>query len=238
MARLGRYHLADQPLHMIQRGNDRQAIFFHDGDYACYPRLLAEAARHHGCAVHAYVLMTNHVHLLLTPAAAEGPSRLMQWLGVRYVRHVNTTYQRSGTLWEGRFRAAPIESESHLLACYRYIELNPVRGHMVAGPGDYPWSSYCAHTEGVADPVVTDHALYEALGATAAERQAAYRTLFREVPDEAWIAELRAATNGGWALGSARFKAQIAAGRRATPLPRGRPQDEDDTEDGEQLSLL
>jgi putative transposase len=240
MARLGRYFLADQPLHVIQRGNDRQAIFFDDGDYACYRRLLAEAARHHGCAVHAYVLMTNHVHLLLTPSVGDGPSRLMQWLGMRYVRHVNRTYRRTGTLWEGRFRAAPIESEGHLLACYRYIELNPVRARMVAGPGDYPWSSYRAHAEGAADPVVTDHVLFGALGATAAERRAAYRALFREVLDEAWIADLRAATNGGWALGSARFKAQIAAasGRRAAPLPKGRPPDDDETEDGQQLSLL
>jgi putative transposase len=240
MARLGRYLLADQPLHVIQRGNDRQAIFFHDGDYACYRRLLAEAARHHGCAVHAYVLMTNHVHLLLTPSTAEGLSRLMQWLGVRYVRHVNTTYRRTGTLWEGRFRAAPIESESHLLTCCRYIELNPVRARMVAGPADYPWSSYRAHADGAADPVVTDHAMFAALGATAAERQAAYRALFEEVLDEAWMAELRAATNGGWALGSERFQAQIAAasGRRAARLPKGRPPLEDETEDGEQFSLL
>ena len=182
--------------------------------------------------------MTNHVHLLLTPGTADGPSRLMQWLGVRYVRHVNTTYRRTGTLWEGRFRAAPIESESHLLTCYRCIELNPVRAHMVAAPGDYPWSSYGAHADGTADPVVTDHVVFAALGATAAERHAAYRALFREALDEGWIAELRAATTGGWVLGSERFKAQIAAasGRRATQLPKGRPPDDD--ESGEQLSLL
>jgi putative transposase len=187
--------------------------------------------------VHAYVLMTNHVHLLLTPGTADGPSRMMQWLGVRYVRHVNTTYRRTGTLWEGRFRAAPIESDSHLLTCYRYIELNPVRAGMVAGPADYPWSSYHAHAEGTDDPVVRDHTLFAALGATAAERQAAYRALFGEVLEETWIAELRAATNGGWAVGSERFKAQIAAasGRRAAPLPRGRPVDEDETEAAEQL---
>ena len=164
MARLGRYFLADQPVHVIQRGNDRQAIFFHDNDYACYRRLLAGAARHHGCAVHAYVLMTNHVHLLLTPGTADGPSRMMQWLGVRYVRHINTTYRRTGTLWEGRFRAAPIESESHLLTCYRYIELNPVRAGIVVGPADYPWSSYRAHAEGAADPLVCDHPLFATLG--------------------------------------------------------------------------
>jgi putative transposase len=178
MARLGRYLLADQPLHVIQRGNDRQAIFFSDDDYACYRGLLAEAARHHGCAVHAYVLMTNHVHLLLTPGTAGGPSRLMQWLGVRYLRHVNMTYRRTGTLWEGRFRAAPIESESHLPTCYRDIELNPVRAGLVAAPADYPWSSHRAHAEGAADPAVSDHVLFAALGATAAERQSQPDHLF------------------------------------------------------------
>ena len=137
MTRLGRFFLADQPLHVIQRGNDRGAIFFRPEDHALYRTLLGEAARHHGCAVHAYVLMTNHVHVLLTPRAGGSVSRLMQWLGTRYVRRVNTAHRRTGTLWEGRFRSAPIESEAHLLACYRYIELNPVRAGMVAAPGDY-----------------------------------------------------------------------------------------------------
>jgi len=217
MARLGRYLLADQPLHAIQRGNDRQAIFFHDDDYVCYRRLLAESARHHGCAVHAYVLMTNHVHLLLTPSTAEGPSRLMQWLGVRYVRHVNTTYRRTGTLWEGRFRTAPIESEGHLLTCHRYIELKPVRARMVAGSGDYPWSSYRAHAEGASDPVVTDHPLFAALGATAAERQAAYRALFEEVLDEAWIAECAPQPTAGGRSGA------NGSRRRSPPRPAAEP---------------
>jgi len=240
MARLGRYPLADQPLHVIQRGNDRHAIFFADADYACFRRLLAEAARHHGCAVHAYVLMTNHVHLLLTPGAAGAMSRLMQWLGVRYVRHVNGTYRRTGTLWEGRFRAAPVDGEGHLLTCHRYIELNPVRARMVARPDDYPWSSARAHLEGAADAVLTDHPLLAALGPTAAERQAAYRELFREAIDETWMEELRAATNGGWAFGSDRFKQQIAtaAGRRATPLPKGRRPDDKEEGERQQLSLL
>jgi putative transposase len=238
MARLGRYILADQPLHVIQRGNNRQAIFFQTEDYAGYRELLGEAARHHGCAVHTYVLMTNHVHLLLTPRTAQALPRLMQWLGNRYVRHVNTRYRRTGTLWEGRYRAAPIDSETHLLACYRYIELNPVRAGMAAAPGDYPWSSYRAHAEGAADVLVSDHPLYAALGADARGRQAAYRALFREAPGEDWIAALRAATNGGWAFGNDRFKTQIAAaaGRRVAPLPKGRPPEQDT--DGDQLSLL
>jgi putative transposase len=238
MTRLGRYILADQPLHVIQRGNNRQAIFFEAEDYACYRGLLGEAARHHGCTLHAYVLMTNHVHLLLTPLTPEGLPRLMQWLGNRYVRHVNTTYRRTGTLWEGRYRAAPIDGESHLLACYRYIELNPVRAGMVAEPGDYRWSSYRAHAGGAADALVSDHPLFAALGVNAGERQAAYRALFREALGEDWIAGLRAATNGGWVFGNDRFKAQIAAaaGRRVAPLPKGRPPEEDI--DGDQLSLL
>jgi putative transposase len=148
MARLGRFLLADQPLHVMQRGNNRQAIFFADADYACYRDWLGQAARLYGCAVHAYALMTNHVHLLLTPGVADGLPRLMQWLGRPYVRHINAAYRRTGTLWEGRCRAAPIEGESHLLACYRYIELNPVRARMVARPDDYAWSSYSAHAAG------------------------------------------------------------------------------------------
>jgi len=238
MARLGRFFLADQPLHVIQRGNDRGAIFFRPEDFALYRTLLGEAARHHGCAIHAYVLMTNHVHVLLTPRAGGSVSRLMQWLGTRYVREVNTAYRRTGTLWEGRFRSAPIEGEAHLLACYRYIELNPVRAGMVAAPGDYPWSSHRAHAEGATDMLITDHPLYVALGADAAERQASYRVLFAEALSEQWIAGLRTATNGGWAFGGDRFKEHLAAAarRRVTPLPKGRPRDEDSPD--EQLSLL
>ncbi len=134
MARLGRYFLPDQPLHVIQRGNNRQAIFFAAEDYARYRDWLAEAAARAGCAIHAYVLMTNHVHLLATPARADSLPRMMQLLGRRYVRHVNAAYRRSGTLWEGRYRAAPIDSEAYFLACCRTIELNPVRAGMVDHP--------------------------------------------------------------------------------------------------------
>src|SRR5271166_996122 len=125
MARLGRYFLPDQPLHVIQRGNNRAPIFFDEADYRLYREWLTEAARRDGAAIHAYVLMTNHVHLLVTPREPDSLPRTMQSLGRRYVRHVNATYRRTGTLWEGRYRAAPIDSEAHLLACCRYIELNP-----------------------------------------------------------------------------------------------------------------
>jgi putative transposase len=225
MARLGRYFLPDQPLHLIQRGNNRGAIFFRDDDYARYRGWLAEAATDYGCAIHAYVLMTNHVHLLVTPRNEESLPRAMQSLGRRYVRYVNAAYGRTGTLWEGRYRAAPIDSEAYFLACCRYIELNPVRSGMVAHPRDYRWSSWRAHARGAQDGLVSEHALYRALGRSAAERQKEYRALFRPALDAGFVDALRAATNGGWALGDARFKRRVAkaSGRRVAPLPKGRP---------------
>jgi len=145
MARLGRYFLPGQPLHVIQRGNNRQAIFFDAADYRRYCDWLGAAAVEYGCAIHAYVLMTNHVHLLVTPAAPSSLPRLMQSLGRRYVRYMNATYRRTGTLWEGRYRAAPIDSETYFLACCRYIELNPVRAGMSAHPRDYHRPSALPH---------------------------------------------------------------------------------------------
>jgi putative transposase len=225
MPRLGRYFLADQPQHVIQRGNDRQAVFFSDEDREAYLAWLLAAADKHGCCIHAYVLMTNHVHLLTTPERADSLPRMMQSLGRRYVRHLNDAHRRTGTLWEGRYRAAPIDSEAYLMACSRYIELNPVRARMVRHPREHRWSSYRANALGAADALVTPHPLYRTLGRTAAERQASYRELFREKLGEEFIADLRAATNGGWALGDDAFKRRIAKGakRRAEKLPRGRP---------------
>ena len=238
VARLGRYFLPDQPLHVIQRGNNRQAIFFAAQDYGRYRGWLIEAARDYGCAIHAYVLMTNHVHLLATPASAETLPRLMQSLGRRYVRHVNWTYKRTGTLWEGRYRAAPIEGDAHFLSCCRYIELNPVRARLAAHPRDYPWSSYRAHADGEKDELVSDHALYRELGRTAAAREAEYRALFRAKLADGFVEALRQATNGGWALGGERFKRQIAkaVGRRVEPAPKGRPPKQ--RKDKRQLNLL
>jgi putative transposase len=225
MSRLGRYYLPDQPLHVIQRGNNREPVFFDPEDYRLYLGWLGEAASRHGVAIHGYVLMTNHVHLLATPGDALSVSRMMQSLGRLYVRRVNREYRRSGTLWEGRYRAAPVEAEAHLLACLRYIELNPVRARMVRKPGRYPWSSYRAHAEAAADPLLTDHALYRALGATPAARAKAYGGLVAEGLDPDFIDELRAATNGGWALGGAKWRAKVEriAQRRAAPRAPGRP---------------
>lgn len=230
MARLPRYFLPDQPQHVIQRGNNRQPIFFAAEDYARYLGWLAEAATEHGSAVHAYVLMTNHVHLLISPRTAESIPRTLQSLGRRYVRHVNLREQRTGTLWEGRYRATVVDSEAYLLACSRYIELNPVRARMVRHPRDYPWSSWAHHAEGKPDPLVRNHALYRALGGTPATRQQAYRDLFRTALDPGFVEDLRRATNKGWVLGGTRFRKRVAriAGRRAEPLPRGRPRKERD----------
>jgi putative transposase len=238
MARLGRYFIRDQVLHVIQRGNNRQAIFFALEDYMLYRSWLAEAAKKYGCPVHAYVLMTNHVHLLVTPGSAASLPRMMQSLGRRYVRHVNRLYRRTGTLWEGRYRAAPIDSGEHFISCCRYIELNPVRARMVAHPGDYRWSSYAAHARGSVDALASEHPLFKRLGRSAAEQQKEYRVLFRRKLDESFIDALRKATNGGWALGNGRFKREIAkrAKRRAAPLPQGRPSSQ--PEDKRQLNLL
>lgn len=225
MPRLGRYFLRDQPLHVIQRGNNRSAIFFCEEDYQRYRGWLGEAAAEYGCAIHAYVLMTNHVHLLVTPRRAESLPRAMQSLGRRYVRHINRAYRRTGTLWEGRYRAAPIDSEAYFLACCRYIEMNPVRAGMAAHPRDYPWSSWRAHALGAADALVSEHELYRALGRSPAERQKEYRALFRQALETGFVDALRQTTNGGWALGDRRFQREIAkaARRRAAPLPKGRP---------------
>jgi putative transposase len=230
MPRLGRYHIPDQPLHIIQRGNNRGPVFFDPEDYRLYLGWLGEAAERYGVAIHGYVLMTNHVHLLATPRDAGAVSRMMQSLGRLYVRHVNREYRRTGTLWEGRYRAAPIEAEAHLLACLRYIELNPVRARMVRKPERYPWSSYRTHADGAtaADPLLTEHALYLALGATPAARARSYRGLVEEGLDDGFMKDLRAATNGGWALGGDKWRAKVEriARRRATPRSPGRPRKE------------
>jgi len=179
MARLGRYFVPGQSLHVIQRGNDRSAIFFADDDYARYREWLIEAAAEHGVSVHAHVLMTNHVHLLLTPETAESLPRTMQSLGRRYVRFVNAHYRRTGTLWEGRYKAAPIDSDPYFFSCCRYIELNPVRARMVDHPRHYCWSSYRAHAEGKNDPLAAFHPVFRRLGRTVEARQEAYRALFQ-----------------------------------------------------------
>lgn len=148
MARLPRYFLPGQPQHVIQRGNNRNIIFAGENDYRFYLECLADASGKHSCDIHAYVLMTNHVHLLLTPHHKDSIAKTLQSVGRRYVQYFNHVYQRTGTLWEGRYKATLIDSEAYLLTCYRYIELNPVRAGLVSHPREYPWSSYRLHGEG------------------------------------------------------------------------------------------
>ena len=174
MPHRARLNLTGQPLHIVQRGNNRAACFFADQDYLFYLHWLAIYAKQYGCAVHAFVLMTNHVHLLLTPSKRDAPAKLMQSLGRRYVQYVNKVYKRSGTLWEGRYKASLVNAEQYLLACHRYIEMNPVRANMVEHPRDYVWSSYVTNAEGKANPLITSHELVERLGVTEVLRREAY----------------------------------------------------------------
>jgi putative transposase len=225
MPRRARLNLTDVPQHIIQRGNNRQATFFAEEDYRFYLDCLLDAARKYGCAIYAYVLMTNHVHLLASAQRAYGLSRMMQHLGRRFVQYINHQYRRSGTLWEGRFKASLVDTESYFLRCCRYIECNPVRAQMVTAPGDYPWSSYRFHAFGTPDKLLRTHEQYERLGNTDEERHEAYRSLFRSELDSVELAEIRDTANRGWPLGSDRFKDEIAqALQRATrPPKRGRP---------------
>jgi putative transposase len=225
MASRPRVTLGGVAVHVIQRGVDRQACFFTDADRSFYLEQLAKLASECGCLVHAYVLMTNHAHLLLTPARDDGPSRLMQRLGQRYVKAVNRAYGRTGTLWEGRFRSTLATDDSYVLACYRYIEMNPVRAAMVTDPRDYAWSSHRANAWGTPSAMLTAHGRYAALGNDDAARRAAYRALFGDRLDDAMLAEIRHATNGNYPLGGDRFRRQIEAmlGRRVTPGRPGRP---------------
>jgi putative transposase len=212
---------------VIQRGNNRSALFAVDADYRFFRECLRAACEKYGCVVHAYVFMTNHVHLLITPSTASGIGQVMQSVGRRYVQRFNTRYQRTGTLWEGRYRATVVETARYLFACYRYIELNPVRAGLVGNPQDYRWSSHRANALGVFDPIVVPHEQYCAFGADSGARQAAYRALFTTPLVDSTLAAIREATNKGWTLGSERFGAEIAAlvNRRTRPLRALRTRD-------------
>lgn len=225
MARQPRLDLPGVPQHVIQRGNNRQPCFLAEDDYTAYRQDLADAAHHHACAIHAYVLMTNHVHLLVTGARSGAVSAMMQQLGRRYVACFNARYGRSGTLWEGRFKAGLVDTRRYLLTCHRYIELNPVRAAMVAYPAKYRWSSFHANALGQPDPLITPHPEYLALGATPEARQSAYRALFeRAIGDDA-MNDIRSHVQQQKALGDSRFQAEIEAmlNRKVGIRPRGRP---------------
>lgn len=225
MPRRPRIHLSNVPLHIVQRGHNREPCFFAEEDYHAYLHWLGEALIKEGCALHAYALMTNHVHLLLTPKQAESVPRLIIALGRRYVQYINKTYRRTGTLWDSRYKSSLIQAETYLLTCQRYIELNPVRAAMVDDPAHYRWTSYRANGLGQPSAILTPHPLYMSLGGNDAERREAYRALFRSQLDKAAVDDIRLALSQSQPLGNERFYARIEklTGQRREAKPQGRP---------------
>src|SRR5947207_6009345 len=199
MARHPRLVVADVALHIVQRGVDRRDCFAEDSDYLVYLSNLRELLAHKRCALHAYCLMTNHVHLLLTPPNANACATMLRDLGQRYVSYFNRRYRRTGTLWEGRFRSCLVDSAQYVIACYRYIERNPLRAGMVRTPAAYRWSSYGSNSGSRTDPSITPHAEYVALGRDKASAAVAYTRLFDDADQPDFLAVIRHATNSGYA---------------------------------------
>jgi putative transposase len=225
MARPTRLVFPGHPHHLLQRGNNRQPIFLDDLDRQHYREWLRQAATEQRVDVHAYVLMDNHVHLLVTPHTAEGLSKLMQAVGRRYVAWFNLRHQRTGTLWEGRYKASVIQATDHLLACQRYIELNPFRAGLVPSLLDSPWSSLNHHLGARREPLITDHPCYWSLGNTPFEREAAYRRWLEEGVPPRQALEITQALGQMGVLGDATFRAHLGdmVHRDLSPRPRGRP---------------
>ena len=223
MARPSRFLLPGHPQHVIVRGNNRGRVFFGEGDCRFYLKCLGDAFERYPCSLHAYVLMTNHVHLLVSPMSEDGLPRAMQSVGRRYAQFINWRRERTGSLWEGRYRACAVDGDAYFLVCSRYIELNPVRAAMVADPADYEWSSFRANACGHRDPLVRPHPLYLSLGPSVEERCEAYQELFEDQIAASALQEIRDATQKGWPLGRHEFRDSVgkSSGRRASPRPRG-----------------
>lgn len=210
MPRLPRLAPPGIPQHVVQRGGSGQPVFLAAADYRFFLGALREAAEDSGCSIHAYVLMVNHVHLLATPHHEGSLSRMMQGVGRDYVRHFNRAHRRSGTLWGGRFRATIVEPGRYLLACMRYIELDPVRARLATSPGAYPWSSFRSNAQGVASGLLSPHAVYQGLATTRAARERCYRALFEaELPSGVEQA-IRSATRNGEIIGSESYRDHLA----------------------------
>lgn len=228
MARLPRYVVPGQPQHIIQRGNNKQVIFAAEADYQFFRDALIDAAKQHGLIIHAYVWMTNHIHLLATPLFENSISKVFQSVGRKYVQYFNFTYKRSGTLWEGRYRATVVDSERYLLTVMRYIELNPVRAGMCQHPAEYPWSSYTFNALGFVGPNtqwLQPHEEYFRLGVNAAEWQVGYQALFNVEIAKDDLINIRENTHKGWALGSDKFKTiiELISNRQVVSKCVGRP---------------
>jgi putative transposase len=225
MARLPRISPVGVPVHLIQRGNNRHTCFGALEDYSAYVGWLKEYSKKYAVDIHAWVLMTNHVHLLCTPQQEGGVSQMMQAVGRRYVQYFNYQYRRSGTLWEGRYKSCLVQAEKYLIEVYRYIELNPVRAKMVEEPSEYVWSSYQINALGKISDLCTAHPEYLRLGETKNERMKNYRALFSHHVEGDLLEEIRSNVNKGMAIGHDRFKEEIEklTGRRLKPQKAGRP---------------
>lgn len=225
MPRPRRLELPGVPVHVVQRGVNHAVVFFTDADRRFYLRCLERYSARRGCAVHAYVLMGNHVHLLVTPQETGAIGSMLQDMGRKYVRVVNTLHDRTGTLWEGRFKSSLVDAESYFLACHRYIELNPVRAGLVGRPSDYAWSSHAHYALGQRNTLITEHPIHRGLGATDTERRAAFQALFFETLDVPTLGKIRIAVNSGCVLGSEAFavSASAQAGLPLRSARRGRP---------------
>lgn len=229
MPRRARIILPNIPQHIIQRGNNRSVCFYTNEDYCKHLEWLKEYADKTACQIHAYVLMTNHVHILASSEKSDAIGSMMKALGQRYVQYINRTYKRSGTLWEGRYKSCPIQAETYLLSCQRYIELTPVRANIVEHPAEYRWSSYRINAQDEPTELIKPHMIYEQLGRDDQDRKSAYRELFRYQLEPKLVDEIRQATNGNYVLGNTRFTQQIAdaLGRRVLPGRAGRPRNEE-----------
>ncbi|HEU4853593.1 MAG TPA: transposase [Telluria sp.] len=216
MPRQARYLLPGVPVHVTQRGANRQNCFLAEGDFRLYWQLLADVSRSTACRIHAYVFMTNHVHLLLTSPTVDALGVMMKRVNQPYAQYFNRVYTRTGPLWEGRFRAHIVQDDTYLLTCQRYIELNPVRAGMCEGPADYLWSSHRCNAFGLPDDLVLPHPTYTALAADATERRGHYRGLFHVPVEQDQLEAIRNASRSGGVYGSVQFAAGIARGRRPT----------------------
>ena len=225
MPRKPRFFIPGVAVHVVQRGHSRNPVFFDTSDYQAYLSYLYDALDRYSCRLHAYVLMTNHVHLLLTPDNRNGISRVMQSVNRLYVPYINHVYGGSGSIWEGRYKASLINHDEYLLTCMRYIELNPVRAGMVTMPEEYPWSSYGVNAWGDRNDNLIFHDLYEALGEDAEARLMAYRQLFNVHIDNRTIGEIRKACMTGTPLGNDRFRemVEMQLGCKVGQSRRGRP---------------
>ena len=226
MPRRPRMYLPEIPAHIVQRGNNRNACFFEQEDYQVYLEVLSKGCRRYAVHCHAYCLMTNHVHLLLTQTSEHyGISQAMQFIGRMYVGYINRKYRRTGTLWEGRHKSSLIQADRYLLTCYRYIEMNPVAAGMVAAPTDYPWSSHLANAWEEKDGFLSHHPTYLDLGASPSDRQRTYRTMFTDILPDYDVEEIKKCLEFNYPLGNDRFREEIefVIGRSVGYAKRGRP---------------